>query len=61
MSFETDIFERIKDMDEMESKKTLALIFTKYMKINKNGYTKEDCFKDVEEIYRAFVVDGMFK
>ncbi|MEC1778417.1 hypothetical protein [Schinkia azotoformans] len=61
MSFETDIFERIKDMDEMEAKKMLAIVVSKFMKVGKNGYTKEDCYNDVHEVYREIVISDLFK
>lgn len=58
MSFYEDIFKEVRDMDEMKAKKLLAEVFTKVMKLDKNDYSKEECLKEIRQIYGAFAMES---
>ncbi|WP_066262841.1 hypothetical protein [Heyndrickxia acidicola] len=61
MSFEKEVIKYVNQMDNMEAKEALGAVFTKFLKIGKNGYTKEDCFKEIEVIYRDFTMKVFIK
>ena len=51
-----NIIKRVLEMDENEAKATLSEIFINYRSIGVGGYSKEKCFEDNHNIYKAKVV-----
>lgn len=51
-----DIIKHVKIMSDSETKKTLALIFTKIYSIGFGGYTREKCIHELEQIYMEKIV-----
>ncbi len=60
VKIESVILREIKNMSEVEAKKTLSSLLLNYEKIGKNDYTTEDFLKTLHNTVRSIVVDDMF-
>lgn len=47
------------EMNESEAKDTLARIFRKMGRVNGINYTQQNCYEDIENIFREKVVGKM--
>lgn len=56
MSYQDQIIEMVKSMEEKEAKKLLATIFLKLERINNYDFPKEKAFEEIRELYREEVV-----
>lgn len=59
MAFEDDLKSVIRDMSESEAKTILYRVFVRMSRVNGVSYTKEQCYKDIDEIYSDVVVGEM--
>lgn len=56
-----EIVDITQDMSEEEAKETLAEIFIYMRKVGIGGYSDEQCYKDIEHIFKKKVVTKLLK
>ncbi|HWL22679.1 hypothetical protein [Peribacillus asahii] len=55
------IIEHVKNMSEQEAKEKFAELLVNYYRIGFGGYSKEECMKDYESIYKKIVLRDLWK